>query len=331
MSGTIKLLSTSRPKADENLFGYIIRLTERNGYDTPSWILNSARLNDQQLCQTGALLFKSHQNLKILAQLARVNLSDLVPLTYPRVTAPISTPLHLFFGASLPQCVIRARYPQICPKCLLETGHCHRIWDLIFVTTCPVHRCMLIDVCPNCDSRITWLRNSVSICRCKFDWKFYYQPVKESELKVVQQIYRLCGVSTSGWDKIYLKNNNPLIDLDLQGFVQAMLVIITRYTGLLGSKRGKLRGKPTSQLHPLIVNAFSIFENWPDQFYLFFDWCRHGERDLASVPRELKATRRRGTNEIGESFYKGFSASQFDFLREAINQALHKINILHIY
>lgn len=317
MSSTIKLLRTTRPKSDESLFGYIIRLTELNGYETPAWILKTARLNDQQLSQTGALLYKSHKNLKFLARVVKANLSELEPLTCPPAGALGSTPLYLFLGVPLPKFVIRSDRPLICPKCLLDTGYCHRIWDLIFVTVCPIHKCMLIDICPNCGSRIRWLRDSLSICRCTFDWQTACQPVKESELRVARHLYQICRLSLSGQGEATLSKNNPLSRVDLQGFVQLMVFIAIQYAGLKGKDRAKLKRLLNAELHPLFIEAFSVFENWPNRFYSFLDWCY--ERNASRLRRGLMSWLQEGNKKSHPSFYKELWASQFDSLREAVN------------
>jgi hypothetical protein len=319
LSGPIKLLSTSRPEADESLFSFIIRLTEQNGYETPSWLLNSSGLNDQQLSQTGALIFKSYKNLKTLARVASVNLSELKSLTYPRVSSSFSTPLYSFFGVPLPKSVIRGGFPQVCPKCLLESGYCRRIWDLILVTTCPIHQCMLINVCPNCGDLITWLRVRISVCRCGFDWKFTCQPIKELELKVTRRIYQLCGLIKSKSDDIPLKHYNPLLELNLPGLAQVMFLIGTWHASIKVRERARLKRELNSKLHNLFSKAFSIFENWPHNFYRFLDLYQGDGKSIFTLQRELRSGLHRGTKGTYETFYKEFSASQFDFLREAIN------------
>jgi hypothetical protein len=40
----LPLLVRSAPKPDESLMGYLVRLTEENHYDSPSWILRLANM-----------------------------------------------------------------------------------------------------------------------------------------------------------------------------------------------------------------------------------------------------------------------------------------------
>ena len=42
------------------------------------------------------------------------------------------------------------RCPRICPLCLRECPVWWAVWDLGLVTTCPLHRCHLLNQCPAC-------------------------------------------------------------------------------------------------------------------------------------------------------------------------------------
>ena len=306
--------------------GYVMRLTEQNGYETPSRILKSAGLNYEQLSQSCSFLFKSSENFELLAQATSVSLSDLVSLTYPRADPSSSTPLFLFFGLPVPQYVLRPVRPKVCPSCLLETGYCRRIWDLLLVTTCPMHKRMLIDICPNCKQCITWIRNGVSICRCKFDWRESpSQPVEESELKVAGYVHRLCGLSTHLDDALLSSKRNPLFTLDLRNFISVMIFITGQYQGIssmTGKRFSGKGGKQNAELHALFMKAFSVFEDWPDQYYSFLDWRRTQKENALSFHLQVKSGLCKDFGRFYTNLYDRLSAGEFDFMRRAFSDYL---------
>ncbi|HWS99699.1 MAG TPA: TniQ family protein [Pyrinomonadaceae bacterium] len=326
MGNVIELLRRGNPKPGESLLGFVLRLTEQNGYKSPSLILKSAGIKPEQLSQTCSFLFNPNTNLEPLAKVTGASFSDLIPLTYPHVESSSPTPLYLFYNAPLPHLMFRARRPAICPRCLLETGYCRRIWDLLFVTNCPIHKCMLIDVCPNCKKHISWVRSSVSECSCKFDWRrITYKQIEEAESKGSWHIYLLCGLLKSKPNGRHLKKPDFLTRLDLQGFIQAMLFIVSRCSGLIGPKRGKLKGKQIHELHIWVVNAFTILENWSDQFHAFLDWYYFSENNLLFGLPDLRSLLRKKRKNIQTNFYNEFSSSQLEFLRKEIKPRMKRL------
>ncbi len=69
---------------------------------------------------------------------------------------------HKFFATNH----VRRLWPQICPECVHQEGHCHRVWDLSMSTICTKHKRWLIDECQHCHSRLRWDRPSLDICNC---------------------------------------------------------------------------------------------------------------------------------------------------------------------
>jgi hypothetical protein len=61
---------------------------------------------------------------------------------------------------------LRGKYPQICPHCLRESGICLVDWELAGAVACLRHGCPLIDGCPHCGRRLSWLRPAVDVCSC---------------------------------------------------------------------------------------------------------------------------------------------------------------------
>lgn len=61
---------------------------------------------------------------------------------------------------------LRGKYAQVCPRCLRESGVCSIDWELAGAVVCLQHGCPLIDDCPHCGRRLSWLRPAVDVCSC---------------------------------------------------------------------------------------------------------------------------------------------------------------------
>src|SRR6185369_3103355 len=111
-------------------------------------------------------------------------------LYHPTVPTKTNFCDYSVFGALVPRYFIRPLRPKVCPNCLQDSAYVRKIWDLAIITVCPVHRCLLLDVCPNCEKSIPWVRARISCCRCDFDLrKCKTASVAEEDLAVARQIY----------------------------------------------------------------------------------------------------------------------------------------------
>ena len=256
----MKLLITPKPEKDEGFISYLLRLTEANGYDTPSWILSLSGIDYMELQWKFTFVFSCSQGFKRLAKLTGNTLSDLIGLLYLPATSPKHTTCDVdynFYGAFLNRSIIRPHCPKVCVKCLAESGYCRRIWDCSLVTVCPIHECLLVDTCPKCKRRLKAIRNRLSVCACGCDWS-QLQPDfrREHEITVSRRIYQLCGLLPLGHPS--KGRRNRLQSLALQDFV----IVLTFIAGLEGkiswatgrpSKSIKLRNE---DLHVYITKAY---------------------------------------------------------------------------
>src|SRR2546423_183428 len=141
----MKLLVRRKPERGESFIGYLVRLTELNEYDTPSWILSLADIDYMELQWTFSFVFRESSGLEKLADLTGNTLSTLNAVVYPPSNSSQGKSEHEFdfYGASFNRSIIRPNHPKICPMCVANSGYCRRIWECSLVTACPIHRCML--------------------------------------------------------------------------------------------------------------------------------------------------------------------------------------------
>jgi hypothetical protein len=266
-----QLLRTPKPKADESFMSYITRLTEQNGYSSPAWIMNLAKLNSNLLGHSCSFLSNKSESFKLLANLGCIDTSELTLLSYQPFGNEYDG-YYLFFDNPVPRDCIRPGHPKICPQCLSEVPYCRRIWEFILVTVCPKHKCQLIDECPNCNQRITWARSSLTTCRCKFDWREAPPlSVPESELQLTCLVFQKCGLLNEA-EKPFLLHCNPLLALSLEDLTLAIIFIAGQQQGLsLSTINHLVSRRKNKDFHELFTKTFYIFESWPNNYYRFLD------------------------------------------------------------
>ncbi len=153
------LLRTPTPYEAESLAGYILRLAERNYYESPNWILHLAGLKAQH----GVHLCEQPSHPSRLSQLIRVEDKQLFLMA--------SLPHETVYESNIRHYTIYKYGIKLCPQCLKKSAYCRRIWDCQVVKACPLHQCLLIQKCPNCQNDIKWSRPGVRTCKCDFDFR----------------------------------------------------------------------------------------------------------------------------------------------------------------
>ncbi len=323
----MKLLITPKPEKDEGFISYLLRLTEANGYDTPSWILSLSGIDYMELQWKFTFVFSCSQGFKRLAKLTGNTLSDLIGLLYLPAPSPKNITCdgnYNFYGAFFNRSIIRPHCPKVCVQCLAEYGYCRRVWDCSLVTACPIHGCLLLDTCPKCKRRLKAIRNRLSVCACGCDWSELPPDLRrEHEIAVSRRIYQLCGLLPL--DHHSKERINPLQRLSLQDFV----IVVTFIAGLecemswatgRPSKSIKLRNQ---DLHAHITYAYQVFENWPHNFHQFLDKKSKGELRFNPRDGKLDTALKEEFGALFKRLYGDLPERQFDFLREAFAQYLN--------
>jgi len=321
----VKLLVRPKPQKGESFIGYLVRLTELNGYDTPSWILSLAGIDYMELQWTFSFVFGKTEGLDKLAHLTDNTLDDLNALVYfPAKSSQGNTTEHEFDfnGASLNRSIIRPHHPKICPECLAECGCCFRLWDCSLATACPIHECMLIDRCPKCRRQIRAIRESVSICTCGCDWReIDPELLSADELVVSRRVYQLSSRLSKTPKK---ENDNPLHSLDLRDFAVVLTFIAGTFRDMAWAtgRPSKSIKLPNKDLHELYGRAYSVFENWPHNFHRFLSKQSKGQVRLNPDDGKLGTALKKEFGSLYAHLFQDLDGAQFDFMREPFAQFL---------
>jgi hypothetical protein len=155
------LCRTPRPQPTESLFGFVLRVSEANGYETPRHIWKIAGMPRGSEC---APRFPTEP----LAAVLGFERDALHPLAYrgdleSRGSFKI---LSHSLGDDLRSRPLRLKHPVFCPHCVSETGYLDAFWDLSAAVACPIHGSDVLTHCPACRTRIEWERPGLLTCSC---------------------------------------------------------------------------------------------------------------------------------------------------------------------
>ncbi len=156
------LVVTPEPKPREGLLGYMLRITEANGYDSPWHIYRHAGLEQGEM-NTACL--SAHKLAGVLGQDA----ARLEAMSYTRTSAQGDTSYRIAghdLGSGLMTRPFRLAQQGLCPLCVQESGCIDVFWDLRIATACPFHGCQALMNCPTCLSPLRQFRPGPLICKC---------------------------------------------------------------------------------------------------------------------------------------------------------------------
>ena len=134
--------------------GYLLRLAEANGFSGLEAISRILHRTNYQVIASSP------------------------PATLRLLDVNCSTLMGADFVAAPPGCIYtelgtygRSIFARVCSKCLTCDGipYARASWDLALQVCCPIHRCLLIDECPQCSHRLDYRRPSIVRCICGYD------------------------------------------------------------------------------------------------------------------------------------------------------------------
>lgn len=156
------LLRTPDPMPHEGIFGYVLRVSEANGYDTSWHVFRHAGYEQGEMLTAGFVVRK-------LASILNKSPSLLAPHAYSGLANDGLTEYRLNghpIGRGLNLAPLRLKRPAICPACIKESGFADVCWDATSFVACPAHGTYLLHCCPTCSSPLRWLRPGLLTCSC---------------------------------------------------------------------------------------------------------------------------------------------------------------------
>lgn len=150
-----RLVVRTSPEKGEGFLGWVLRLTQINGYEFSEWILRSAGMRAPDLLAREGVIERLHS----MTEVATRDLQTLVPRMDTAGWRWAEIP-----GMDISVALFDARRPKVCPICLVEKGFVQAAWGLRIWSCCPYHECRLVSACPRCGSPITWRRRHIDLC-----------------------------------------------------------------------------------------------------------------------------------------------------------------------
>jgi hypothetical protein len=157
-----RLIHRVTPFPDEDVFGFLTRVSERNHVRGLEAILFH-------------LFGKKHlsvlsNHLPRLAEYCRNEAMELLPLCGIEQRQSDGSRLWQINGEWISKSAfISTRKVKVCPDCLRQAPYIRGLWSLSLYTTCAWHDCTLIDSCPACHRLLRWNRRNLTHCSCGFD------------------------------------------------------------------------------------------------------------------------------------------------------------------
>jgi hypothetical protein len=154
---TSVLVRHPAPYLTESLIGYVLRLAEENGYDSPWSVFSLAGLKQNEIRTSGFKLEKLAAIInRPVCELESIGFSS--PPKQPRWARLLRN--------SLVPTDLNIVDPGLCPRCVADKGFIEAHWHLTLMVGCPVHECMTASFCPKCRKRLRLFRLGLLECAC---------------------------------------------------------------------------------------------------------------------------------------------------------------------
>ena len=291
--------------------GYLCRVAHSHGYCGPGWLADLARI------PPGGL--EREDRATPLAHVLRLEVAEWLRMCYRPVKGKERFERRSFLGVLIGAHQLNYGHPRICPCCLRDHSLWWAVWDLALVSTCPLHRCLLIDLCPACGRKLTWHRQAVHECRCGADLRKAEPATADGNLVTINAaIYRAAGFYQEACEAELQRASFPPVLANLR--LDAILRLV-RFVGSI-QEQGKLRRKqirfaPTDLDTAIQVGsaASSILMDWPRSFR---------EMLRRMVPRQVKSAADLSFYDVFGNFYRHLYAvlprKEFGFLHDAFEE-----------
>jgi hypothetical protein len=307
-----RLLFRVDPLARESPRGYLCRAAQEHGYCGPLSLAQIAGLPRSGL--------ERDDSAKQIAHVLRLEPEEWQAMCYRHIGGRNRFDQRSFYGQRISVDDLNYKRPRICPLCLRENPIWWAVWDLGLVTTCPIHRCHLINQCPACKRRLAWQRPSVHKCRCGLDLRTLTADAATPDLVAINAaIYRAAGFPPGEDAEL------DLVDCDFPPeMLRLGLGALLRLALFVGSirEKDKLRRKqrPFTATDLAVATeidhgAVAVLREWPRPL-------REVLRNM--LPPEVAAPAALNFSNIFGNFYRHLfrvlPRNEFGFLHEAFEK-----------
>jgi predicted DNA-binding protein (UPF0251 family) len=267
---TKPLFFKSEPIIGESIQGYLSRLGKAFNCNSHSWVFDvfPDRFPNKRIRE---LLLAP--DLRFLSDALQISSKKLDAMRLPQS----GKNRYICRGQTLGPRDIRPSTSLYCPLCVRMHGTHLLIWNLSFVTACPTHNCALISHCPHCKYLLdidSIKRNTCRRCHSRITAPVCNDP--RLSLVIGKILSKIGGVL----------GNNTQCDLP-ELFETADISTVLSTIFCLGrateTSRRKGRSSSRSTIGALLIDGFSICENWDERFQLLLESEDNKERSQWST------------------------------------------------
>lgn len=300
------LVATPRFFKFESLKGFVLRVSETNGYDTPAVMLGGAGMTQGEMHSIIPPLEK-------LSPLFNRTTTEMSRLGYHKPLGSASARKIWLHNNQIPTIQLNIKSPKICTQCILETGFADSFWDLKFAIGCPIHNKYLLKRCPDCKKQLTWFRPGLLRCKCGCDLsKHSGESVNNEAVLGLLTFLRNLLRRNPHNQNYFMQTLGFPVDHLMNLTLPELLSIIVRFENKGGHLNQTIFTNPEFQEEITLQRVSHALKNWPEGLYSYLDSFNH---DRAS-------TKGFGLRKQFESFYGGLFKSDIPkekiaFIRDA--------------
>lgn len=249
----MKMLLVRHPqfRDTESVLGFLVRLTEENGYGSPDDVRRAAGITSGSI---GTL-----ENLAKLAAATNHSLRD------ASAEEGIPEPDERVLGNPLDREWLPGQEStaagRCCSQCIEDIGYIQAHWVLPLMIACPVHRTAAITACPSCRRPLWWYRPGLLHCACgRRVSSVSPAGLSEGELPLLDVLRRkMLNLPPSIENPQGLPVEN-LMGMDLKTLVMTIQTL------------ARLQGAgPQTPKQRIVRLAAQILADWPNRFLVFLD------------------------------------------------------------
>ena len=239
------------PFPTESLVGYVLRLSQENGYSSPWSVYQMAGLQQNQVRSSG---FKFERLAKITGRPASVlnKIAFSASSDHPRWSR--------LLGHDLVPTDLNLIRPKLCPQCIDEKGFIEAHWHLELMVACPVHHLLLASCCPKCGKRLRWFRPALLECECGGDLlKCDLPSIPQAEARLLDVIRRKILSQSKSEENPTSLPLDELMTINLRS-----LLALIRTVG----KHRMIANNCTEWNNPrrIVTAAAQVMSDWPNNF-----------------------------------------------------------------
>jgi TniQ len=245
------LIRHPSPKPTESLVGYLLRLTEANGYPNTHYML----------ADRGKYRFGEPISIHLLASITNWSARLLRPISFRSKDDKAG----VILGQSISKAEMNTAMAPICPRCISEKGFMEAHFSLSVMTFCPEHR-VIIKVCPGCSKPLTWKRPKLLQCNC--GQALTHAEAQEVSTAAVELLAIVRTKALSLPTPTESVNGLPVRALEAMSLKSLLFLIRT-----LGRRSAGKMGKVDTSMdeRKIVELAAQVLSDWPNNFRAMLD------------------------------------------------------------